>query len=651
MASIAERILASSSAVLVAGGERSARTSLLNEIAATLERLGSDARVLTADLGLPFLGPPGAVSRLRSSHGKWELERVEPLCTLDSARFRLPLLLACRRVFEDAAPLPLLVEIPRLTRGMSASETVMGFLETTRARMVLSLGGVGGLQEELVAFGIEVLEVTREKESAVVDRATARTRLWEQFLESAAEITLPFSELALVGAPPPRAALAAFAGRQIALLGERGETLGFGEVLSMDGRSLRARVRSFGTDGEPRALLIRDARRDARGWLSTVSAALAPRSGGYPPLDGLAADGWDRVDAGEPQARESESDLKPGTTDAVLRPPVVTLASAKAFLVNGIFGDPLLHIRLRHRRRSLLFDLGDAARLPARIVHQVSDVFISHAHFDHFGGFLWLLRSSIGSPRPRSLYGPPGLTDHVEGMIAGIHWDRIGDRGPVFVVNELHTDRLLRCRLKAGGKGRERLEDVEVQDGLILNEADFVVRAARLDHGIPVLAFAFEETRALHVRASAIADLGLTAGPWLSLLKRALLEDRRDEVLGLPDGSRRSAAELEEALIFSRAGQKLVYATDLDESEANHRALSALASGARVLYCEASFLDEDRELARATQHLTAKGCARIALSAGVEKLVPFHFSKRYEREPERVYREVMDVFPATMVAR
>jgi ribonuclease BN (tRNA processing enzyme) len=417
----------------------------------------------------------------------------------------------------------------------------------------------------------------------------------------------------------------------------------------MDERSLRARVRSFGTDGEPRSLLLRDARRDARGLLSTVSAALAPRSGGCPPLDGLAADGG--VDAGQPQARENESDLKPGTTDAVLRPPVVTLASAKAVLVNGIFGDPLLHIRLRHRRRSLLFDLGDAARLPARIVHQVSEVFISHAHFDHFGGFLWLLRSSIGSPRPRSLYGPPGLTDHVEGMIAGIHWDRIGDRGPVFVVNELHTDRLVRCRLKAGRKGRERLEDLEVQDGVILEESDFVVRAARLDHGIPVLAFAFEETRALHVRASAIADLGLTAGPWLSLLKRALLEDRRDEVLGLPDGSRRSAAELEGALIFSRAGQKLVYATDLDESEANHRALSALASGARVLFCEASFLEEDRKLARATQHLTAKGCARIALSAGVEKLVPFHFSKRYEREPERVYREVKELFPAAVVAR
>jgi ribonuclease BN (tRNA processing enzyme) len=494
--------------------------------------------------------------------------------------------------------------------------------------MVLSLGGLGGLREELAAFGVEALEVPTEKASAAVDRAGDRKRLWDQYLESASHITLPFSDLPLVGSPPPRAALAAFAGRQLGILGKRGESLGFGEVLSVERNALRARVRSFGLDGDPRSLLIRDARRDHRGTLST-----------------------DRIEGIRAHARESEGDLRAGPTRAVLRPPVVTLASAKAFLVNGIFGDPLLHVRLRHRRRSLLFDLGDTARLPARIVHQVTDVFISHAHFDHFGGFLWLLRSSIGSPRPRSLYGPPHLADHVEGMIAGIHWDRIGDRGPVFVVHELHPDRLLRYRLQAGGKGRERLEDFEVREGLILEEADFVVRAARLDHGIPVLAFAFEETRALHVRASAIADLGLTAGPWLSLLKRALLEGRRDQILSLPDGSRRSAADLEEALIFSRAGQKLVYATDVDESERNHRALSVLASGARVLFCEASFLDEDRQLARATQHLTAKGCARIAAAAGVEKLVPFHFSKRYEREPERVYREVRELFPATIAAR
>ncbi|HEY7697679.1 MAG TPA: hypothetical protein VIE88_04645, partial [Vicinamibacteria bacterium] len=179
----------------------------------------------------------------------------------------------------------------------------------------------------------------------------------------------------------------------------------------------------------------------------------------------------------------------------------------------------------------------------------------------------------------------------------------------------------------------------------------FRVRAARLDHGIPVLAFAFEETTALHVRAEAVSELGLTPGPWLSYLKRLLLEGRGDKLVPLPDGSERRASDLEKALIYSRPGQKLVYATDLDENEANHRALSALAAGARVLYCEAPFVEEDRELARASQHLTARGCARIAASARVSKLVPFHFSKRYEHDPGRVYREVMEVFPSTVVAR
>ena len=51
------------------------------------------------------------------------------------------------------------------------------------------------------------------------------------------------------------------------------------------------------------------------------------------------------------------------------------------------------YLQLRHQGRSLLFDLGDGARLPARLAHQVTDVFISHAHMDHISGFQWLLRS------------------------------------------------------------------------------------------------------------------------------------------------------------------------------------------------------------------------------------------------------------------
>jgi ribonuclease BN (tRNA processing enzyme) len=629
MAPLAEIVLRSSSAVLVASGERAVRAGLLNEIARELERLGSQTVVVTADIGLPFLGPPGAVTRLRFRDGDWGIERVEPLCTLDAARFRLPLLLACRRALEGTPGAPVLVEVPHLTRGMSASEILTGFVEILEARTLLSPGGLGELREEIAALGVDVLELADEKGPAL-DRESARTRLWDEFLENAAEIALPLEglrPLAFLGAPPPRSAPSAFPGRQVALLGERGEALGFGEILALENGFLRACVRTWSAK-EPRSLLVRDARRDARGMLSTD-----------PPMQPPAAAGV------------GVSDLEAGKGGVELRPPVLTLASAKVFLVNGIFGDPLLHIRLRHRKRSLLFDLGETTRLPARIVHQISDVFISHAHFDHIGGFLWLLRSAIGSPRPRSLYGPPGLASHIEGMIAGIHWDRIGDRGPVFLVHELYPGRLSRFRLQAGRDGREPLEEREIRGDVLLEEPDFRVRAATLDHGIPVLAFAFEETTAFHVRPEAVAELGVSPGPWLSYLKRLLLEGRGDRLVPLPDGTERKASELEAALIYSRPGQKLAYATDLDESESNHRALSALAAGARFLFCEASFVDEDRELARASQHLTTRGCARIAASAGVEKLVPFHFSKRYEHDPGRVYREVQEIFPATIVAR
>ena len=113
-----------------------------------------------------------------------------------------------------------------------------------------------------------------------------------------------------------------------------------------------------------------------------------------------------------------------------------------ASLVNGVCGDPLLQLRLLHQARSLLFDLGDTGRMPLRSAHQVTDVFISHCHADHIGGFMWFLRSRIGHFPPCRLFGPPGLVRHITGMINGILWDRVEDRGPRFVVHEWHGERI-----------------------------------------------------------------------------------------------------------------------------------------------------------------------------------------------------------------
>lgn len=321
------------------------------------------------------------------------------------------------------------------------------------------------------------------------------------------------------------------------------------------------------------------------------------------------------------------------------------LGESIATLVNGVLGDPLLHLRVRQCRRSLLFDLGEGSRLPTRIAHQVSDVFISHCHFDHIGGFLWLLRSRIGKLPVCRLWGPPGLAGHIGCLINGILWDRVGDWGPRFEIGELQGDRLCRWSIQAGRGDPEFLEERQVRGGLVLDDELLQVRAVTLDHGVPVLAYALETRMQLNVRKERLQDLGLAGGPWLRELKQRLLAGERDAELELPDGSRRTATDLERELIEMTLGRTLVYATDFADTPENRRALKLLAEGGDVLVMEAAFTEIHRKQAYDTGHLTARACGEIAAEVGASLLVPFHFSRRYESDVEAIYQELGGFFP------
>lgn len=286
----------------------------------------------------------------------------------------------------------------------------------------------------------------------------------------------------------------------------------------------------------------------------------------------------------EPFASSSLQYLPP--TDALPYPtsdynggprPMAKLVGAYAALVNGVFDDPLLYLRLRQQQRSLLFDLGDSGRLPPRIAHQVSDVFISHAHIDYIGGFLW---------------------------------DRIGMTGPRFEVAEVHGDRLPRVRIQAGPENHEDLPEVGLADGLLVDDPLFSVRTVTLDHGTPVQTYAFEGKARLNVDQETLKAHGLSAGA---------------------------------RLVTVTPGEKPVYATDLADTEANLNALANLARNADILFRESCFLAADSEQARRTGHLTTRACGRIATAADVRQLVPFYFSRRYETNPEAVYRELTAV--------
>jgi ribonuclease BN (tRNA processing enzyme) len=105
------------------------------------------------------------------------------------------------------------------------------------------------------------------------------------------------------------------------------------------------------------------------------------------------------------------------------------------------------------------------------------------------------------------------------------------------------------------------------------------------------------------------------------------------------------AGTLANELVLIRPGQKLAYATDLADTPQNRTRLETLVHSAHTFFCEAPFCEADAEQAARTGHLTARACGEIATAAAVERLVPFHFSRRYQDEPDRVYAEVKTACP------
>ena len=92
-------------------------------------------------------------------------------------------------------------------------------------------------------------------------------------------------------------------------------------------------------------------------------------------------------------------------------------------LVNPPFGDPGLLVDFLFEKRALLFDLGDIRALPPRKLLRISHVFVSHTHMDHFFGFDWLLRISLGRPNAIELFGPPGILAQVEAKLSAYTWN------------------------------------------------------------------------------------------------------------------------------------------------------------------------------------------------------------------------------------
>jgi ribonuclease Z len=195
-------------------------------------------------------------------------------------------------------------------------------------------------------------------------------------------------------------------------------------------------------------------------------------------------------------------------------------------------------------------------------------------------------------------------------------------------------------RAREAFRRRER-PSPRLAPGMLLDEEEFSIESVVLDHGTPCLAFAFQEKLRINVWREGLDLLELPVGAWLNEAKRAV---RR----GAPDDSRIRIRDdlsvplgvLKQHALRTARGHRIAYVVDAAFHASNIASITDLARGADQLFIETAFLDEDAGLAAERRHLTAAQAGALAKNAGVSRLVPFHFSRRYIDREDQLRREV-----------
>jgi len=174
-----------------------------------------------------------------------------------------------------------------------------------------------------------------------------------------------------------------------------------------------------------------------------------------------------------------------------------------------------------------------------------------------------------------------------------------------------------------------------IEEGLIFEAKNFTVTAFPVPHrGEGCFGFLFEEKSRRPFLAERAEALGIPQGP----VRRDLANG---QAVTLPDGR---TIEPESVLGPPQRGARLCFVGDVSHTGPLH----TYANEADLLAVEATYLEADKELARAHGHITAAAAARLARNSGVRQLVLHHVSRRYP--VHEILAEAQAIFPNTVVA-
>lgn len=243
---------------------------------------------------------------------------------------------------------------------------------------------------------------------------------------------------------------------------------------------------------------------------------------------------------------------------------------------------------------------------------KINAVFISHLHGDHCYGLLPLVStlSLMGRKTPLKIFAPRPMDKIIES------WTLYFSVPLGFEVEWIEV------------KTRENIK--------IFESKTLEVYSIPLRHRVPASGYLFREKEAsLNVHKGKIE--------WYKLDIYQILAAKRGEDITLESGEIISNSEL---TYLPRKASSYAYCSDTSYSAK----VADIVAGVDLLYHEATYMTEDKALAKATGHSTAAQAAKVAQMAGVGKLVIGHISPRYRKDYDAVVDEAREVFPESYLA-
>ncbi len=268
-----------------------------------------------------------------------------------------------------------------------------------------------------------------------------------------------------------------------------------------------------------------------------------------------------------------------------------------------------------HNEKTYLIDCGEGAQIQLRRfgfkVGKINHIFISHLHGDHIFGLPGLISTM-------ALGGKKGEL-HIYS-----HSDLKGMMDPLLLfLNESDDFKVLYHPLNFRKKA------------IVYEDSRLVVESFPLKHRIPCCGFLFrEKEHDLHLRADQMDYFKIPVRDRVALKGGANYRNTDGTII--PNG---------DLTLPANPIRSYAFCTD---TVPRKQILPAI-TGVNLLYHEATFCDDLKDLALKTCHSTAKQAAELALEARAGRLIIGHFSSRYKNDNPLI-EEARSIFPNTFVA-